>query len=69
MRKTIEKSRKRGNRKAAGGAILFVIVQKKIFSEAASFQRDKAYVAIIARTVTKIALQDATIIEFHKYSA
>ena len=61
--KTVENNKNNGNINAAGGAILFVIVQKNILSEPGSVNRDNAYVAINANVVTSNAFDVATIIE------
>jgi hypothetical protein len=57
------KIRKLGKINAAGGAILFVIVQKKMLSEPFNFHRVSAYVANNANIVTNAALVEATISE------
>ena len=66
--KTVENNKNKGNKKAAGGAILLVMVQKKILSEPGNLNLDRAYVAIRANTVTKAAFEVATIMEFKRYS-
>ena len=61
--KTVENNKNNGNINAAGGAILFVIVQKKILSEPGNLNLDNAYVAINANVVTSNAFDVATMIE------
>ena len=63
---TVENNKNKGSINAAGGAILFVMVQKNILSEPGSLYLDKAYVAINASIVTNAAFEVATIMELKR---
>ena len=64
--KTVENNKNKGNKKAAGGAMRLVMVQKNILSDPANLNLERAQVAIKARTVTKAAFEVATIIELKR---
>ena len=63
---TVENNKNKGSINAAGGAILFVMVQKNILSEPGNLYLDKAYVAINAKIVTSTAFDVATIMELKR---